>query len=96
MAVTVYGERYWAMLNEFLFTKIALNDNIREAFGEIQCRLLNGQPRQLFPLLAGRIVLSNKKRKEHSVVFVKAFKQTFFGETYIKNYCSSLESVRGK
>ena len=52
----------------------ALKDNIREAIGEIQpqkldltCRLPHDHPRQpfecnYFPLLTGRIVLSNRKR----------------------------------
>ena len=59
----------------------ALKDNIREAIGEIQLHtidnvLKNWQPRQPFewydfPLLTGKIVLSNKKRnlRKYSVVF---------------------------
>ena len=74
-----------------------LKDIIREDIGKIQlytidklyrsCRLLHGQPRQpfewkYFPLLTGRIVLSNKKRnlRKYSVVVLKAFsKKKVFG-----------------
>ena len=55
------------------------------------CRLLHGQPSQpfewnYFPLLTGRIVLSNKKRNliKYSVVFFKHFpKKKSFGWPYI-------------
>ena len=62
-----------------------LKDNIPEAIGEIQLQtidnVLHGQPRQpfewnYFPLLTGRIVLSNKKKRnlrKYSVVSFKAF-----------------------
>ena len=78
-AVTVNGDRYRAMLNEFLFTKIEEDRS---------CRLLHSQLRQqfernYFPLLTGRIVLSNKKRnlRKYSVVFLRHFpKKKLFNE----------------
>ena len=66
------------------------------------CRLLHGQPRQpfewnYFPLLTGRIVLSNKKRnlRRYSVVcFFKDFpKKNVFGGPCIYN-CSLQSLVR--
>ena len=51
---------------------------------ETSCRLLHGQPKQpfvwnYFPLLTGRIVLSNKKRNLniYSVVFFKHFQKKY-------------------
>ena len=68
-AFTVNGDRYRAMLNEFLFTNYWWNTG---------CWLLHGKPRQPFEwnyflLLTGRIVLSNKKKK-----FEKIFNSFFF------------------
>ena len=71
-------------------TNDALKEKIREAIGEIQVHIIDnvfknwtdrvGQPRQpfecnYFPLLSGRIVLSNKKRnfRKYSAVFFKHF-----------------------
>ena len=43
VAVTVNGDNYRAMLNEFLFTETidALKDNIREAIGQIQLHTID-------------------------------------------------------
>ena len=68
----------------------ALKDNIAEAIGEIQLHTIDnvhGQPSPpfegyYFPLLTGRIVLSNEKRnlRKYSVVFLKHFqKKEVFG-----------------
>ena len=51
---------------------------------ERSCRLLHGQPRQPFPLLTGRIVLSNKKRnlRKYATVILRHFPK----KRYFANY----------
>ena len=82
-AVTVNGDRYRAMLNGFLFTKIEEED-IGNIFIFNRTALRATQPKlysmfcALFlniALLAGRNVLLNKKRnlRKYSVVFLQAF-----------------------
>ena len=65
-------------------------DNVLKNWADRVGRLLHGQPRQpfewtYFPLLTGRIVLSNKKRnlRKYSVVlFLRIFKKKVFGGSY--------------
>ena len=64
-----------------------LKDKIRETIGEIQLHTINNVLKNwtdrvgqhFFPLLTGRIVISNKKLnlKKYSVVFFKAFKKNY-------------------